>query len=50
MSAHKHKSNYVQDEEEEEEDDYRPSNQLRDRPKSPLQAKRGSEIMRILKE
>lgn len=49
----KKNSVYQQDDEEEEEADeqaYKRASGLRDRPKSPFHEKRGSEIMRILKD
>ena len=53
QSAQKKRAKFaVEDEydEEDEEEGYHNPNALRDRPRSPVEAKRGSEIMRILKE
>lgn len=47
VSASKRKSKQINDDEEDE--DY-PTYGLRDKPKSPIKAKRGSEIMRILQD
>ena len=53
LSAQKKRAKFaVEDEydEEDEEEGYRNPDALRDRPRSPVEPKRGSEIMRILKE